>query len=147
MQSTRIYTILLLTAFLFPATLFSQVFDSGPSDPTSFDIVFNVPLEDPDDPNIEMSDSASVQDSPFGPLVDVPGLTSELEEERRTVQINVSDNTFDSGLFNINQGVELNLELGMDGEGAVNFLTTTSGAEVNISGGVVNNLSVRRQPA
>ena len=123
MQSTRIYTIILLTSFLFPATLFSQVFDSGPSDPDSFGMVVNLP-----------GDSFQTGN------VDVPGLTDEMNP--MTVQLNVSDNTFGFSNVNINEGVELNLELGMDDEGLVNLLTTTPGAEVNISGGRVNTLVV-----
>lgn len=95
----------------------AQVHGPGPSDPSLFDTVINLP-PDPD----------------FGDDASVGGVDSE------TTQLNVLDGGSINDGFNANSGSEVNISGGLIGED----FHANSGAEVNISGGTIDNdLSAR----
>ena len=120
MQTTRLpYTVLLASLF-FSTTLSAQVFNSGPSDPTLFTNVFNLPGDD-------FPDSGSVK-----------GVDGE------TTQINVADaigTSFEFGnSFDAFDGVEVNIT-----GGSVGSLEGLDGSEINISGGSLGRRLDARQ--
>ena len=99
----------LLGLTLLASPVAAQVFDPGPSDPSLFDTVSNLPT----DPNLGDFES-------FGG----DGLTT---------QINVSKGGSIGEFFSGNTGVEVNVT----GGNLANFFYAFSGSEVNISGGNV----------
>ena len=101
----------LLGLTLFASSVPAQVFDSGPSDPTLFDTVINLPS----DPNI-------------GDRVEIGG-------DSLTTQLNLSNSSSVGTSFTAFFGSEINISGGSVGDGFEAFF----GSEVNISGGTVGD--------
>lgn len=99
----------LLGLTLLASPLAAQVFDSGPSDSSLFDVVMNLPQ----DPDI----------GEFGFFGD----------DGSTTQFNVSDGGSIGEFFSANSGVEVNVS----GGNLANFFYAFPGSEINISGGNV----------
>ena len=126
MQATRLYTIL-LASFFFSTTVSAQVFDSGPSDPSLFTSVVNLPGD-------------FLPDS-------IGGVIEE------TTQLNVASGGAVGNFFEANGGSEVNISGGLIGvffrpsDSEVNISGGTVGtglraqndSEINISGGTVGN--------
>ena len=105
----------LLGLTLFACPVAAQVFDSGPSDPALFDIVYNLP-----------QDTLPLSTGTFLPVVGGDGLTT---------QVNLSDSLVSPPGFGALSGTEVNI-----GRYYTRFFAN-AGTEINvISGGSVFNL-------
>ena len=101
----------LLGLTLFASPVAAQVFNSGPSDPTLFDNVINVP-----------------------PAPDID-FFQNLGGDGLTTQLNVFADGAVGSSFSANSGTEVNISGGF----VNNFFNANSGSEVNISGGTVGD--------
>ena len=162
MHATRLCTIL-LTSFFFSATAAAQVFDSGPSDPTLFTEVFNLPGDEVPNRVGGVIDQTTQVNFGFGyseranffasagSEVNVDGGSvesrlyvragSEVNVIRGSVgpveatdsEVNISGGSVGNG-FDARDGSEINIR-----GGSVGFLRAFGGSKVNISGGSVEN--------
>ena len=119
MMTTRLFTILLVS-LCFPAGAFSQVFDLGPSDPSGFTTVLNLPTD-----TLEVPDSGAVK---------IGGVDGE------TTQVNVlvGGSIPPSPPVNVEQGGELNISGGAVDENTI----VRDGGELNISSGTLGRFTV-----
>ena len=119
MKSMRLYTILLVS-ILFPATLSAQVFDSGPSDPSLFTNLINLP-----------GDALPAADTENA--IAVGGVAGE------TTQVNfAAGSSLTESFLDALAGSEININGGILGSDAIAF----AGSEVNVSNGSVGDFFV-----
>ena len=108
MNSKLVYVCLaVFVSFFFSTTVFSDVFTPGPSESDLFTTVINVNSTETFSPN------------------NIGGVAGE------TTQLNLEDGGELNGLFNVNEGGELNFR----GGSSPGFLTANAGSEVNFFGG------------
>ena len=112
MNYSLLHLVMVALLLAIPILADAQVHDPGPSDPTLFDTVINLP------PDPDLGDSQSI-----GGVAD------------QTTQLNVMDGGRVAARFDANSGSEVNISGGSVGR----FLDANSGSEVNISGGTVGD--------
>ena len=133
MQTTRIYTIL-LAFFFFSATASAQVFDLGPSDPTLFTNVINLPGDDlPTSVGGVIGETTQVNVANGGVLR--PSLvTASSFRARDGSEVNISGGTVEDAVQALS-GSEINIS----GGSVHGFLQILEGSVLNISGGSVGD--------
>ena len=127
MQTTRLYTVLFLSLFV-SATASAQVFDPGPSDPTLFTTVLNVPGD-------ELPGNVGGVAGSFTQVnIANDGSTGRGFNANDDSEVNINGGSIADG-FRANDGSEINI---IDGTVANGF-SANEGSQVNISGGTVGN--------